>query len=106
MIKAIKKFIFRRRLKDFIKGTRVGTIAESDFIVVSRVEDFNPANDYVWDLEANKSQARDLHCHNCKFQVVMSNGAFAKYSENPQPEKIICARCLLLILKTEKNESR
>lgn len=63
-------------------------------LVVTTVEDFNPKNNTLWQNQANKSYPRDgMVCCNCKKPVVMSDGMFAMYSEDPHPENVVCGKC-------------
>ena len=103
MWKEIKKFIFRRRLWNFIKKMKVGTIEDAEYIVVTRTTEYDVENNFYWNLDVNKSFPRDLVCNTCKHQVVMSNGTFMNYQKAPTPEKILCASCLLIKLQNEKS---
>src|ERR1041385_2677700 len=77
----------------------------SEFIVVTRVEDFEESSNYFWNDEGNKSYAREnLICFSCKSPVVMSSHLFEQYSKNPKPEKILCGRCLLRNLKATNEQ--
>lgn len=91
----MKDSLMKERLKKFFKDVKIGTIQQSDFVVSMRVKDFDPATNDLWENDANKSYPRDLFCVNCKEQVVMSNGAFAEYSTDPNPAKILCGDCML-----------
>ena len=63
-------------------------------LVVTTVADFNPKNNSFWQNKANKSYPREgLVCCECKQPVVMSDGMFQMYSEDPHPENVICGKC-------------
>ncbi len=90
----MKNPVLREGLRKLIKALdiKVGDPKDSDYVVVTRVEDFDMASNDEWELEGNKSFPRDMVCHFCKIQVVMSNHLFAT---NPPPEKIMCGRCMI-----------
>ena len=54
--------------------------------------DFKEINRF-WDLEANKSYPRDLYCHKCKRQVMISNNLFKAYQEAKIKPKLLCSKC-------------
>lgn len=91
----------RRRLKDHGEEGVVITTdpnKHSDTIlVVVRASEWKISGEMVnahWDSESSKSYQRDLYCHQCKEQIVMSNHLFENYSKNPRPEFIRCATCV------------
>lgn len=97
-----------RRIMDFLKLAGAKAIpAGSEFpegsvIVVTRVQDFDPASNDMWDLEANKSYPREgLVCHTCKEPVVMSDSLYEMYERKPMPEAVGCGKCVLENLKKE-----
>ena len=46
-----------------------------------------------WDLEENKSYPRDLYCHKCNRQVMVSNHLFKAYQEAKVKPKLLCGKC-------------
>lgn len=70
-------------------------------VVVMRVEDFNPSDNDVWEIQANKSYPRDVNCGTCSKQVVMSGGAFDMYEKSNREREVICGKCLLERLEKE-----
>lgn len=70
-------------------------------MIVTTVEDWDEEVNDMWDNEKLKSIARDLHCHNCKKQIVMSNALFAEYQKDPRPDDIFCFLCAQDEIKKE-----
>jgi hypothetical protein len=80
---------------------------EDAIVVVTRVADFDPASNDEWDLYANKSKPRDLHCGGCGEQVVMSNGMYEAYlAKDGKPEMVRCNVCIFSSLSTTKSEQK
>lgn len=92
----MKNEVLKQRMMEMIERLKmeVGNVADSDFIITSRVEDFDMSSNEVWELEANKSFPRDVFCHFCKKQMVMSNGAFAEYEKLEKKPGVLCIHCL------------
>jgi hypothetical protein len=63
-------------------------------VVVARSKTWNAAENALWELEANKSEPRDLRCSWCDELVVMSNAAFADYGALADKPRICCIVCL------------
>ncbi len=84
-------------LKNFIEKSGIQTTSEitPDMImVVTRVTDFDPESNEVWEIQGNRSYPRErVVCDKCKNPVVMSDFAFSQYQKNQNPEKVICGQC-------------
>ena len=91
-------------LKDFLrKATFVERVPTDCIIVVQRAKGYDIERDNkFWKLEGNKSQIRDIDCSYCLRQVVMSNNAYRDYLANGKKNKVMCAECMKLELKTKK----
>jgi hypothetical protein len=71
-------------------------LPENALLVVTRVADFDPQTNDLWDYSANKSFARDgVVCYLCKEPVVMSNGVFNEYHRKPKPKMVRCTVCIV-----------
>lgn len=74
--------------------------------VVARVSQWKEENNEVWELEGNKSYAREgLVCDHCKEPVVMSNALYAQYIKSVNTPKLICADCMFGIVQ-KSNEKK
>lgn len=68
-------------------------IMGNDFLVASRVEDYNMDWNKLLIFDEHKSYPRELYCVECASMVVMSNKAFGAYELAPDPAKILCGKC-------------
>lgn len=88
---------FMHKLKRFIKKYNVQPVIDIPAgakIIVTRVEDFDPESNDVWQSDSNKSYPREgIECCGCHKPVVLSNALFRNYSINPTPELLYCYRC-------------
>jgi hypothetical protein len=76
-------------------GAKVGEVTPDVVILVTRAEDFDPADNVLWELEGNKSFVRsDVVCSTCKNTVAMSNDAYGKYSTFDRKPRVCCTACL------------
>ncbi len=93
-------------LKTFLeKATPVDSIPADCIILVQRAKGYDIERDNkFWKIEGNKSQVRDIVCAYCSHQVVMSNNAYRDYLANGKKNKVVCAECMKLELKKQKNE--
>lgn len=96
---------------DWIKRSGIPTATQKDIeatedavMIVARVEDYDETEgNKFWSLEANKSYPRDgLVCFECQYPVVMSNGLYEAYQNNPHNPKAICSRCVAGFIKEIK----
>ncbi len=89
-------------LKHLVNSGKLGLAKEIPAdakLVVTRVKDFDPDWNDVWELQKNKSYPREgMICSECGFDVVMSDGMFEMYSNSPHPEMVICNKCIMEIL--------
>ncbi len=94
----MKDPIKNESLKELIKNFPTGKVEDSDYIVVTRIDDFDPKSNEEWSLDASKSYSRDLMCVECNYHVVMSNGAFADYNRAIVKPKVLCGRCMFNVI--------
>lgn len=107
MIKKIKNYLFRKRVKKLLLNMPTASkeemaSMEDAVMVVMRLEDWKPEMNDAWKLEANKTQIREgLVCCECKRPVVMSNGMYEAYSNNKHNPKAVCIQCSFGLVKKE-----
>ena len=95
---------FRRNVANMMDklDVQVGEIDQDALIVCTRASDFNPADNILWELEANRSAVRsDVHCFSCKSGMAMSNDAYAKYTRLDKKPRVCCVQCLTQIVERE-----
>lgn len=108
MWKEIKRYLFRKRLREFLKN--IPSVSKQAIIddehavmVVMREEDWKPEMNDYWELDANKTIKREgLFCLECKKSVVMSNGMYEAYSQNKHNPKLLCAQCVPVHMENNK----
>ncbi len=84
-----KEFPFAEISKDLESARRDGAV-----FVVTLVSEYDPKNNKFWDDNSAKSFPREgCVCRQCKRPVVMSNGSFALWSEDKDPNRILCFHC-------------
>lgn len=95
---------FRRDVADLMSklNVQVGEVSPDAILLVSCGEDFQPSDNVLWELEANKSSVRqDIVCGECKKIVAMSNHAYARYTNMDRKPRVCCTRCVETLLKEE-----
>ena len=86
-------------------GVRPATLDQGMVIVCTRAADFDPADNVLWELDANKSAVRsDIHCSGCGSILAMSNDAYARYTALDKKPKACCIQCLPAL--AQRSESR
>jgi hypothetical protein len=95
---------FRRDVEDMVSklGIQPKEISQDAIVVCTRAADFDPADNVLWELEANKSVVRlDVHCIGCKSPMAMSNHAYARYSALDKKPKVCCIQCMVEMVERE-----
>lgn len=83
-------------------GIQEGEIDQDMMVVCTRAADFNPDDNVLWEMEANKSAVRpDVHCFSCNSPMAMSNDAYGKYQALDKKPKVCCIQCMVENLKRE-----
>lgn len=109
--KANEMAVAKGKLLEFI-----GSIPEDKFVdtkrmikedepilMCSRVEDYDPVQNEIWELDANKSYPRGgVECHVCHYPCVMSNALYEAYRAKEKPPKVVCGVCFMKILEKEQ----
>ena len=89
---------FRRQVGELLSktGAEVGELTSDVSIICSKAKDFDPADNVLWELKANKSAARpDVLCVRCKAPLAMSNHNYSRWSSLDQKPKTYCVECAL-----------
>jgi hypothetical protein len=92
---------FRRDVLDMMQklGVQVG-VPEDAVILCTRAEDFDPADNVLWELEANRSAVRpDVHCFKCQAVMAMSNDAYGRYCALDKKPRVCCIQCMAELVK-------
>lgn len=87
---------FRRDVAKMMGELNVGVaeIAPDVVLLCTRASDFDPADNVLWENEANKSAVRaDVLCFGCKSVMAMSNHAYERYSGLDKKPRVVCIRC-------------
>lgn len=93
---------FRRDVVDMIRtlGVQQGELDPGMAIVCTRASDFDPADNVLWEHEANRSAVRpDVRCVNCASVVAMSHDAYGRYGRLDRKPKVYCLQCMVEVLK-------
>ena len=95
---------FRRDLAEMVQklDIKAGEVNQDAMVVCTRAADFNPQDNVLWELEANKSAVRnDVHCIGCKSPMAMSNDTYGKYTALDKKPRVCCVHCLMGIVERE-----
>lgn len=87
---------FRRDVAKMLGDLNVGVteISPDVTILCTRAGDFDPADNVLWEDEANKSAVRsDVQCFGCKSTMAMSNHAYERYSAFDKKPRVVCIQC-------------
>lgn len=93
---------FRRDLaRDLQKlGVEIGEVGSDTMVICSRAEDFDPASNVLWELEANRSAVRPgVKCFKCGSVMAMSNHAYNGYARLDKKPRVCCVQCALTLEK-------
>jgi hypothetical protein len=107
MWKKIKQYWFRKKvlgmLKDMPTASKEEMISQENAVMICMLQEhWKPEMNDFWELEGNKTVIREgLVCSECKKPVVMSNGLFEAYSNNPNNPVAVCIGCSLGLVKRE-----
>ena len=83
-------------------GVQVGDPGPDAMIVCTRAEDFDPADNVLWEFEANRSAVRsDVHCFKCSAVMAMSNDAYGKYVKADKKPRVCCVQCMAELVERE-----
>lgn len=88
---------FRRDMVKMMSTLKaeVGEVSPETTILCSHKDDFDPADNVLWEHEANKSAVRaDVHCMGCSSLVAMSNHAYARFKTFDRKPRVCCTRCV------------
>src|SRR5262245_3499951 len=87
-----------KKLWDWIEKNKIKAVDEVplDTIMVTALAEGYPVGEdnKFWKLEANQSSPRDVVCHFCKKQVVMSNWAYEQYIKHGRRHKVADLDCI------------
>ncbi len=95
---------FRRGVADIVQklGIKAAPITQDVMLVCTRAADFDPADNVLWEFEANRSAVRsDVHCFKCESPMAMSNEAYGKYLVLDKKPKVCCVQCMVEIVERE-----
>ncbi len=82
-------------------GAEIGEAAPDATILCAHAEDFDPADNVLWELHGNKSAVRaDVKCSECKSAVAMSNHTYSQYASMDKKPRVCCTRCVALLVGT------
>lgn len=93
---------FHRAVRDLVEklDMQPGELAPDVTVVCVRAADFDPADNVLWELDANKSAVRtDVVCKTCKSQLAMSNNAYGRWLVLDRKPTTLCAQCMLVMIK-------
>jgi hypothetical protein len=95
---------FRRDVAKLMNALdiQVSEVTPEAIVLCVRAADFDPADNVLWENEANKSSARDdVQCFNCKNTLAMSNHLYAQYKSLDKRPRVCCVRCAVEVLRSE-----
>jgi hypothetical protein len=76
-------------------GVQTHEVDQSVMLVCTRAADFDPADNVLWELEANRSAVRpEVLCIGCQSPMAMSNDAYGKYVQLDKKPKVCCVQCV------------
>lgn len=82
-------------------AVQVGELEPDMVILCTRAEDFDPADNILWELDINKSAVRhDVRCDECKHPVALSNHTYGRYVALDKKPRVCCSRCVNSLLST------
>jgi hypothetical protein len=99
---------FRRDVADIVHklGIQPAEITQDVMLVCMRAADFDPNDNVLWELEANKSAVRpDVHCTECESLLAMSNHAYKRYSGLDKKPKVCCVQCMVEVVGREERST-
>jgi len=87
---------FRRFMRGMIGALDIkpAEISSDMTILATRAANFDPADNVLWEDEANKSAIRtDVHCAQCQAVMVMSHHAYGRWKALDKKPNVVCLQC-------------
>lgn len=87
---------FRREMRALMEKLKpeIGEVSSNSMVLCAHADDFEPADNVLWELEGNRSSVRkDVHCFKCGGAVAMSNHLYAGYQKLDKKPRVCCGRC-------------